>query len=193
MTQSPLALAAIGVLVTALIAVLTVVTDGASLPRWERALVIASAVPAGVGVVWALRRVALLRAACRRLAAIVGIRAVEAAFAYVNPPIKPARVVGIDGVAAIVIPANSRIVPDAALSVYDIRGERVGIVVVDHIAEGEAYCPVVSRLNEDLWNSLEARLERDDSPPNLQVRLADAEIARASAIEALRAWREQDE
>lgn len=191
--QSPLALAAIGVLVTALIAVLTVVTDGASLPRWERALVIASAVPAGVGVVWALRRVATLRAACRRLAAMVGIRAVEAAFAYANPPIKLARVVGIDGVAAIVIPANSRITPDTALSVYDVSGERVGIVVVDHIAEGKAYCPVVSRLNEDLWNSLEARLERDDSPPNLQVRLADAEIARASAIEALRAWREQDE
>lgn len=193
MTQSPLALAAVGVLVTALIAVLTVVADGASLSRWERALVIASAVPVGVGVVWALRRVAMLRAACRRLAAAVGIRAVEAAFAYVNPLIKPTRVVGIDGAAAIVIPVNSRIAPDAALNVYDVSGERVGIIVVGHIAAGEAYCPVASRLNENLWNSIEARLERDDSPPNLQVRLADAEMAEASAIEALRAWRKQDE
>ena len=189
MTQSPLALAAIGVLVTALIAVLTVVTDGASLSRWERALVIASAVPVGVGVVWALRRVALLRASCRRLAAMVGIRAVEAAFAYVNPPIKPARVVGFNDTAALVVPVDSRMSVGATFTVYDDADGVAGVVEVKRIERGEAVCPVVSRLDRELWNNLEERIKTDDSPPDLRVRLERSEEARASAIEALRAWR----
>lgn len=193
MTQSPLALAAVGVLVTALIAVLTVVTDGASLSRWERGLVVASAVPIGVGVVWALRRVGMLRAACRRLAATAGVRAVESAFAYINPPTKPLRVVGLDDTAALVVPVDSRMSVGATFTVYDNAGGVVGVVAVRRIERGEAICPVVSRRDSEVWNNLEERIKTDDSPPDLRVRLERSEEARASAIEALRAWREQDE
>lgn len=174
---------------TALIAVLTVVADGASLSRWERALVIASAVPVGVGVVWALRRVAMLRAVCRRLAATVGIRAVEAAFAYANPPTKPVRVVGLNDTAALVVPVDSRMSVGATFTVYDNAGGAVGVVEVKRIERGEAVCPVVSRRDREAWNNLEERIETDDSPPDLRVRLERSEEARASTIEALRAWR----
>ena len=189
--QSPLGLAVVGILVTALIAVLAAVTDGSSLSRWERALVIASAVPIGVGVVWALWLVPKLRTIGRRCAATVGLRAVESAFAYVNPPVKPVRVVGIADTAALVVPAGSRMIIGAAFAVYGGAGEVVGVVEVGRIEQGEAYLLVVSRNDEEIWSSIEERLRKDDTPPDLRVRLQSGETARTSAIEALQTWRAQ--
>ena len=188
--QSPLALTAVGVVVTALIAVLTVVTDGLS--RWERALVMALAVPVGVGVVWILRFVPKLRTTGRRCTAAIGLRAVESAFAYVNPPVKPARVVGIEDTAALVVPVDSRMTIGAAFEVYGGAGEVVGVVEVRRIEREEAYLLVVSRDSNEVWNNLEARMDKDDSPPDLQVRLANRESALRSAVDALQAWRSSD-
>lgn len=191
MMQSPLTLAAVGILVTALIAVLTAVTDGSSLSRWERALVIASAVPVGVGVVWALWLVPKLRTIGRRCAAAVGLRSVESAFAYVNPPTKPLRVVGIADTVALVVPVDSRMTIGAAFAVYSGAGEVVGVVEVRRIERGEAHLLVVSRNDEEIWGSIEERLRKDDTPPDLRVRLQSGETARTFAIEALQTWRAQ--
>lgn len=189
--QSPLGLTAVGLLVTALIAVLTVVTDGSTLSRWERALVIALAVPVGVGAVWTLWLVPKLRTIGRRCAAAVGLRAVESAFAYVNPSTKPLRVVGIADTAALVVPVDSRMTIGAAFSVYGGAGEMVGVVEVGRIEQGEAYLLVVSRNDEEVWGSIEERLRKDDTPPDLRIRLQSGETARTSAIEALQTWRAQ--
>lgn len=187
--QSPLVLAAVGILVTALIAVLTVVTDGSSLSRWERALVIALSVPIGVGVVWMLWFVPKLRTIGRRCAATLGHRAVESAFAHVNPPTKAVRVEAIDDTAAMVVPVDSRMTIGAEFVVYGGAGEAAGIVEVRRIERNEAYLLVVSRNNEEVWSNIEERLGKDDTPPDLRVRLQSGETVRRSAVEALQTWR----
>lgn len=191
MTRSPLALASVG-LASVLIGVLAVVIDEFSLAPWQKALVLGSMVPASAGVVWVVGLFPRTRTVGRMLAAAVALRSVESAFAYANPARYPERVVGHDGTAALVVPADSRMLMDVQLGVYNADKDKVGVVEVRQIERSQAVCLVVSRDTEEFWLGLEERMARDDSVPlGLHVRLEDPEMARVSAIEVLREWRAQ--
>ncbi len=110
---------------------------------------------------------------------------------HVNPATKPVRVEAVDDTAALIVPADSRMGIGAAFVVYDADDEEVGVVEVKRIERGEAVCPVVSRGSNEMWNNLEARMDKDDSPPDFRVRLQSSEEARTSAVAALQAWRAQ--
>ena len=104
----------------------------------------------------------------RRFAVWVTFRTIHKFLAELDPTVKPIGITPIDDDVGVGLPLGLRdglVTGDRFVVLNAASQEKWGVIQIYEIHEDSCICSVFDRINLEFWDSLEARMRHDASPP----------------------------